>query len=70
MGQIRGGKAFNARLPLALHRAIKADAKTTAKKAGGQANMNKLMVELLYAQYKAKLNEAERVEIEAFIARL
>lgn len=70
MGKLTGGKAFNARLPLALHRVIKADAKSSAKLHGGQTNMNKLIVELLFTFYRDRLTPEERAEVEAFIAKL
>lgn len=64
------GKAFNARLPEALHRAIKKQAAIAAQKLGGQTNMNKVMVESLFASFKGDLSSDEVTEIQKFIEKL
>ncbi len=64
------GKAFNARLPEALHRAIKKQAAIEAQKAGGQTNMNKVIVESLFGSFKGDLTAEEIVDIEKFIERV
>ncbi len=64
------GKAFNARLPEALHRAIKKQAAAVAQKEGGQTNMNKVMVETLFEACKAEMTAEEVLEVEKFIEKL
>jgi hypothetical protein len=64
------GKTFNARFPESLHCAIKQAASLAASKHGGQTNMNKLIVEALYAAYRQGLSDAERAACDLFISRL
>jgi hypothetical protein len=64
------GKAFNARLPEALHQVIKLVASQAAQKAGGQTNMNKVMVESLYGVFRDRLSEEDRKAVETFISKL
>lgn len=67
---LRTGKAFNARFPEPLHKVIKALAVAAADKNGGQANMNKVIVEALYAHLKSSLSAEEQKEVERFISKL
>ncbi len=64
------GKAFNARLPEALHRAIKKQAATAAQKDGGQTNMNKVIIETLFEGLKSDLSAEELAEVQKFIEKL
>jgi hypothetical protein len=67
---LRTGKAFNARFPEPLHRLIKEAAVQAAKKNGGQANMNKVIVEAIYGAMKTRLSEDQQKEVERFISKL
>ncbi len=64
------GKAFNARLPEALHRAIKRHAATVAQRDGGQTNMNKVIVETLFGALQGDLTPEELAEVQKFIEKL
>jgi hypothetical protein len=63
-------KAYNAFLPPELHAAIRKDAKAMAEAAGGQVNINKVLVEQLFEQYRGRLEPAEQAAIEEFLGNL
>jgi hypothetical protein len=66
----RPGRAFNAALPEPLHRLLKTIAVEQSKKVGGQHNMNRLIVELLFDALKIRLSDSEQAAVKDFISKL
>jgi len=66
---IPNSKMYQATLPLAMHEHLRVAAEIAAK-AGGQINLNKIIVQRLYDSLKDEFSAAERREIEAFLKRL
>jgi len=62
-------RMYQATLPVALHDVLRREAAAT-RDPGGQVNINKVVVQRLYAAMRTELTPTARAVVEDFISKL